>query len=133
MDLSTQTPKRKVLIVEDEEFIRDLYVQTLKEQNLDVQAVGDGETAFNAMHEGGFDLVLLDIMLPKMDGLAILEKLQTEQPLKPNKVIILLTNLDQELTIAKGVSLGIRGYLIKSQITPKQFKEEVLAYLNAVS
>lgn len=129
-----QTPKKKkLLIVEDELFIRELYVKVLEEDGYDIDQAEDGQTAYDKIHAGGYDLVLLDIMLPKMDGLAILEKLQTNPPVVPNNAIVLLTNLDQELTIAKGVSLGIRGYIIKSQSTPKQLKEEVVQYLTTPS
>ncbi len=123
------TPK-KILIVEDELFIRELYVSVLQEGGYNIDQAADGEEAFNAMHKGGYDLVLLDIRLPKMDGISVLEKLQTEVPLLPNKAVVLLTNLDQELTIAKGVSMGVRGYLIKSQINPGQLKKEVETFLS---
>src|SRR3989338_3498600 len=125
MEPSQPQQKKKLLIVEDELFIRELYVKVLEEDGYEIDEAEDGEIAYQKIHAGGYDLVLLDIMLPKMDGLSILEKLQTEPPLKPNNAIVLLTNLDQELTIAKGVSLFIRGYIIKSQNTPKQLKEEV--------
>lgn len=129
MDPIQPQVKKKILIVEDELFIRELYVKVLEEDGYDIDQAEDGEIAYEKIHKGGYDLVLLDIMLPKMDGMAILEKIQSEQPLAPNKAIVFLTNLDQELTIAKGVSLGIRGYIIKSQSTPKQLKEEVAQYL----
>lgn len=130
MEQTTQSAKKKILIVEDELFIRELYVKVLSDPSYEIDQAADGEEAYNKIHLGGYDLVLLDIMLPKMDGLAILEKLQSNPPVKPNNAIVLLTNLDQELTIAKGVSLGIRGYIIKSQSTPQQLKEEVVQYLS---
>ena len=130
MEQSSQSAKKKILIVEDELFIRELYVKVLREDGYEISEAGDGETGYEAIHTGGFDLVLLDIMLPKMDGLSILEKLQKNPPLQPNNAIVLLTNLYQELTIAKGVELGIRGYIIKSQSTPRQLKQEVAAYLS---
>ncbi len=129
MDPIPVQQKKKILIVEDELFIRELYVKVLEEDGYEIDQAEDGEIAYQKIHQGGYDLVLLDIMLPKMDGMAILEKLQTEPTINLNKAIVLLTNLDQELTIAKGVSLGIRGYIIKSQSTPKQLKEEVAQYL----
>ncbi len=131
MEPTSSAPiKKKILIVEDELFIRELYVKVLEEDGYEIDQAEDGEIAFEKIHAGGYDLVLLDIMLPKMDGLTILEKLQNNPPIKQNNAIVLLTNLDQELTIAKGVSLGIRGYIIKSQNTPKQLKEEVIQYLS---
>ncbi len=122
--------KKKILIVEDELFIRELYVSVLQDEGYIIDQAADGQEAFNHMHNGGYDLVLLDIRLPIMDGISVLEKLQTEPPISPNKAVVLLTNLDQELTIAKGVSMGIRGYLIKSQINPGQLKKEVETFLS---
>lgn len=127
----TQPSKQKLLIVEDELFIRELYVSVLQDEGYSIDQAADGEEAFNAMHKGGYDLVLLDIRLPKMDGISVLEKLQADPPLQQNKAVVLLTNLDQELTIAKGVSMGIRGYLIKSQINPGQLKKEVETFLSS--
>jgi putative two-component system response regulator len=83
------------------------------------------------MKRGGYDLVLLDIMLPKMDGFQILEKLQADPPSSPNRGVLILTNLGKEVNIAKGVSLGVRGYLTKTDNTPDKVIEEVKNYLAA--
>jgi DNA-binding response OmpR family regulator len=123
--------KKRILVVEDEQYLRDLYVEILAREGYQVDQAADGEEGFNAMHKGGYDLVLLDIMLPKMDGFQILEKLQTDSPVKPNKVIIVLTNLSKDSNIARGVALGARGYMIKADYTPDQLIKEVQNYLSA--
>lgn len=130
MDPTTSVPaKKRILIVEDELFIRDVYVTVLSEDGYQIDQAADGAEGIAKMQEGGYDLVLLDIMLPKMDGIAILSELQKNPPKKSNKAIVLVTNMDKDSTIAKAVSMGIRGYLIKSQIDPGQLKEEVKNYL----
>jgi len=117
--------KKKILVVEDERFLRDLYVQILTEEGYLMTPAEDGEEALKYLQEGGFDLVLLDIMLPKLNGIEILRKLKGQPPLNPNKEIVLLTNLGQDALVAEGISLGVRGYLIKSDYTPDQIIAEV--------
>lgn len=121
---------KKILVVEDEVYLRDLYIEILKQEGYNVDSAAEGEEAFSKMKTGGYDLVLLDIMLPKMDGIQILKKLKEEKPEKPNKSVLLLTNLGQETIISEGVSLGVRGYLIKSDYTPDQLLAEVKKALN---
>jgi CheY-like chemotaxis protein len=80
--------------------------------------------------EGGYDLVLLDIMLPKVDGLEVLRKLKESPPKKPNGPTVLLTNLGQDSIIKEGFTLGASGYLIKSAMNPDQVLNEVKVFLN---
>lgn len=119
---------KKILIIEDEEYLRDLYVELLKEVGYDVDFASAGKEGYVKMKRGGYDLVLLDVMLPEIDGLEILKRLKDSPSEKPNKNIVLLTNLSKDLTISKGVALGIQGYLIKSDLTPGQFIEKVKTY-----
>ncbi|MEO6509079.1 MAG: response regulator, partial [Patescibacteria group bacterium] len=83
----------------------------------------------NMMQKGGYDLILLDVMLPKMDGFQILEKLKDTPPEIPNNGVLILTNLGKDFNIAKGLALGARGYLMKTDITPDQVVQEVKSYL----
>lgn len=123
-------PVKKILIVEDDQYIRDLYVETLEDEGFFVENAADGEDGYKKIFHGGYDLVLLDIMLPKMSGLTILEKIRKETPpLSPNKMIVVLSNLGQETTIARAISLGARGYMIKSDYTPSQVIAKVREYL----
>lgn len=121
---------KKILIVEDEQYIRDLYVEILEDEGFFVENAADGEEGYKKIFHGGYDLVLLDIMLPKMDGLTILEKIQKETPaIHPNKMIVVLSNLGQEATIAKAIALGARGYMIKSDYTPKEVIYKIKEFL----
>lgn len=121
------TPK-KVLIVEDEKDLLDLYVELLKEAGYAVDSATTGKEGYVKMKRGGYDLVLLDVMLPEMDGLEILTRLKQSPSEKPNANIVLLTNLSKDLTISRGVALGIQGYIIKSDVTPGQFVEKIRTY-----
>lgn len=122
---------KKILVVEDDQYIRELYIDILLDEGYDVEHAVDGEEGYQKMHAGGYDLVLLDIMLPKMDGIKILEKLKNETPpVTPNGAVMVLSNLGQETIIANAISLGARGYLIKSDHTPDQVIFKVKEYLN---
>lgn len=122
--------KKRILIVEDEQYLRELYVEILEEEGFTVESMADGRNAYSAIRKGGYDLVLLDVMLPKMDGLEILKKLKAgPKPKKPNGAIVLLTNLSKDMAITKGRAAGIDGYLIKSDLTPGEIVEKVKHYL----
>ena len=85
------------------------------------------------MQDGGYDLILLDIMLPKMDGLEVLKKLKEKPPNEKNGPVVLLTNLGQDSIIKKGFELGASGYLIKSSMNPDQVLSEVKVFLSKSS
>jgi DNA-binding response OmpR family regulator len=126
----TPVPAKKILIVEDDQYIRELYVEILEDEGFYVEHAADGEMGYQKIFHGGYDLVLLDIMLPKMDGLTILAKIKNETPpMNQNRSIIVLSNLGQETTIAKAMTLGAQGYMIKSDYTPAQVINKVKEYL----
>ena len=120
---------KKILVVEDEEYIRDLYVQILQKEGYLVDSASDGEEAFMKMSKKEYDLILLDIILPKIDGLQVLEKLKKESK-KITAPVVLLTNLSQEVVVAKAMNYGVRGYMVKSDLTPSDILTEVRGYLN---
>ena len=88
----------RILVVDDDPTLRELYDEVLKTAGYTIEFAVDGEEGLNKIRTGGFDLVLLDVMMPKLDGLGVLTKLQTESP-KPAKmpVIIVWTNLSLSL------------------------------------
>lgn len=120
---------KKILVVEDDQFLRDLYKELLVEEGYDTDLAEDGEVGFEKMHNGGYDLILLDIMLPKIDGLEAMRRLKNKPPKSPNGPIVLLTNLGQDSIIKEGFNLGASGYLIKSSMNPDQVLSEVKVFL----
>lgn len=118
----------KILIVEDDPFLQTLYSETLSSEGYVIETAKDGEEGFEKMKKGGWDLILLDIILPKVDGLEIMKKLKTEPPIQPNKIVLFLTNLDKDEEIKEALRLG-DGYLIKSQITPGDLIKEVKMFI----
>lgn len=116
---------KKILIVEDDQFQRELYAEVLKEAGFKITEAADGEKGYQAMKKENYDLVLLDIMLPKIDGLEILKKLEKEKKLP--KKICLLTNLSVEALSKKLGRIEVDEYLVKSDLTPDQLVEKVKA------
>lgn len=121
--------KKRVLIVEDDQFLREFYQELLESEGMVVDTAPEGDTAFAKIHEGGYDLVLLDIMLPKKDGLQILKETKVNPPVKANGPIVVLTNIGQDAIIKNCFEAGAAGYMIKSALNPDQVLQEIHNYL----
>lgn len=119
---------QKVLIIEDDQFLRELYAELLESEGLEVGTAVDGVEGLQKAKSGKYDLTLLDIMLPKKDGLSILKELNEKQRKNLGQVVM-LTNLGQDAVIKQGFELGAAGYLIKSALTPDQVLHEVRIFL----
>lgn len=121
---------KKILVVEDDNFIRDVYQDLIKEAGYDVTVAVDGEDGLTKAREGGYDLILLDVMMPKMNGLKVLEELKANPPKTANGSIVLLTNLAQDPIINDALKNGAKAYLIKSDLNPDQLLEKIKVYLS---
>jgi len=121
---------KKILVIEDDQFLRELYNELLTDESYEVDVAEDGEKGLAKIQNGGYDLVLLDIMLPKVDGLEVLRRLKANPPKAPNGPTVLLTNLGQDSIIKEGFSLGASGYLIKSSMNPDQVLSEIKVFLS---
>lgn len=116
---------KRILLVEDDTFLIDIYTTKLKESGFSVEIAIDGDEALRKMREKKKpDLLLLDIVLPRIDGWEILEKIKTESKLKDLKIII-LSNLGQKEEVEKGLKLGATKYLIKAHYTPSEIVGEI--------
>lgn len=115
---------KKILIVEDDPFLIDIYTTKLKEVGFLVDVATTGEEALNKIKEKKPSLMVLDIVLPHVDGWEILKRVKTEKNSKDLKVII-LSNLGQKEEVEKGMKLGAVKYLIKAHYTPSQVVEEI--------
>lgn len=117
--------KKYILIVDDDPLLAKLYEATLRAANYDVNIVSSGELALTEISKKKPDLILLDIMMPKMSGVDVLKKLRDENNYKDISVII-LTNFGRTTEEAKAVQeLGISDYLIKSETSLKELLEKV--------
>jgi len=115
---------KKIFLVEDDPFLTDIYTTKLKEAGFDVTATGDGNGVMPKIKEEKPDLLLLDIVLPHLDGWEILKMIKETDGLKDLKVII-LSNLGQKNEVEKGLKLGAVKYFIKAHYTPKEITEEI--------
>lgn len=121
---------KRILLVEDETDLRNLYQMLLENEGYAITTCADGREGLDEIKKGGYDLVLLDIMLPFIDGLEILEAAATDKDKKqPTSTIILLTNLAQDQTVAKAIELGARGYMVKSDYNPDDLIKAVADFL----
>lgn len=121
---------KKILIVDDDVYLRDLYEEVLKGEGYEVTTAVDGEDGLAKLQQGGYDFTLLDVMMPKLDGLGVLKKLKETPTATPNGTIVLLTNLAQDPIVTEALQLGAKSYIIKADITPDQLIEKVKEYLN---
>lgn len=120
---------KRLLLVEDDFFIRDLYKRQLESAGIAVDVAGTGQEGLDAIKKSQYDLVLLDIMLPGIDGVAVLREVKASEATK-NTRIVLLTNMGQDDVIKDSFKIGAEGYLIKSTFTPKEVVREVQTFLD---
>lgn len=124
---------KRILIIEDDQFLREFYQELLSTEGYSVDVAVDGETAVQKIKEGGYDLILLDIMLPKKDGIQVLRETKLSPPKNANGPIVCLTNLGQDAIIKQCFKLGAQGYLIKSAMNPDQVLSEIHSFLQKAS
>jgi CheY-like chemotaxis protein len=121
---------KKLIVIDDDMYIRELYEEVLKGEGFDVDTAVNGEDALNKLKLGGYDLILLDIMMPKIDGLGVMDTLRATPPPTPNGPILMLTNLDHEPLVQDALKKGAAAFLIKADITPEDLINEVKKYLS---
>jgi CheY-like chemotaxis protein len=119
-----QSDEVTVLLVEDDQALAQMYRIKLERDGYTVRVAGDGEEALGVLAERLPDLVFLDIRLPRMDGLAFLERVRDSERTKNIPVVIVSNYSEQEL-VARGLRLGALEYLVKSQTTPGQLSQGV--------
>lgn len=122
-------PKRRVLIIEDNEDIQQLYQYAFEESNYDVKISGNGLNGINDVVEYVPDVVLLDIMMPEMNGFEFLEALKNNTSLKVQIPIVVLSNLTQEHEKEKALQNGADLYLVKSDYEGLDLVEKVNSFL----
>ena len=121
---------KKILIAEDDFFIRDIYSKVFSLAGYEVQVAVDGVDAIEKIKMQPYDMILLDIMMPRMTGIDVLKNVRSmEAPIKDIPVFI-ITNLGQQNVIEEAFKMGMDGYIIKSQVTPQQIVNEINTYFS---
>jgi len=110
-----ESPKKKILLVEDDLALAKVYMQRLEMEGFNVEHVTNGEGALTAAVKSRPDLILLDVMMPKVDGFDVLDILRNT-PQTMNIRIIMLTALSQPKNEERARELGADDYLVKSQV-----------------
>ena len=110
-----------ILIIEDDRFIGEMYVRSLKKAGYDIDWMVDGNDGLIAARNKAYDLILLDVMLPERRGTDILEALRGgKEDLIPNSKVLVLTNFEQDDESRMAMEKHSDGYLIKAEITPSK-------------
>ncbi|HDQ16845.1 MAG TPA: response regulator [Candidatus Vogelbacteria bacterium] len=120
--------KKIVLIVEDDEFLRSLTAKRLEKESLEVMIAVDGENAMKVLSENKPDIILLDLLLPGLNGFEVLEKIKKDDSLKDIPVVV-FSNLGQKEDLEKAKNLGANDYLIKANFTLDDVIAKIKNYL----
>jgi len=116
-----QAAGRRVLCIEDERFITELYIRALTKAGYLVDAVADGKEALAAAETNQYDIILLDLMIPSITGIDILRTLRDPARVPPIKAkIIVTTNLEQREDVRADIEKQADGYVVKAELTPHE-------------
>ena len=115
---------KTILIIEDDKFLRELIAQKLTKEGYNISEAIDGEEGIKKIESEKPDLVLLDLILPGIDGFEVLSKMK-ENPNLSSIPVIILSNLGQKEDVEKGLKMGAVDYLIKAHFTPGEIIEKI--------
>lgn len=121
--------KTKILLVEDDSFLLGMYATKFELEGFQVIVAEDGEKAVRVALKELPDIILLDIILPKLNGFEVLKQLKAEAATAKTPVI-LLTNLSQRDEIEQGLKMGAEDYLIKAHFMPSEVVDKIKKVLN---
>jgi DNA-binding response OmpR family regulator len=120
---------KKILVVDDDAFILDMYVMKFKEQGFQVETATDGKIALEKIRTANPDIVLLDVVMPRMDGFDVMKKIKENIAPRTYKILF-LTNFGQKEDVERGMELGADVYIIKAHFTPSEVAAKVKELLN---
>ena len=120
----------RILLVEDDKFLLKFFAARLKEEDFEVVLAEDGEEAVRKVKEEKPDLILLDLILPKKDGFAVLKEIKSDEKTK-NIPVFVLSNLGQESDREKAKELGAVDYLVKVNFDLKEIIKKIKNYFNS--
>lgn len=121
----TSPHRVKILLAEDNFPTARIYQQIMEGKGFRVDHAADGKQALELAQQGGYTLILMDIRMPVMDGLQVLEQLLKEPPERRNGPIVMLTNLTDEALVKRAMSLGALSYVDKSNLNPEQLVSKI--------
>ena len=116
---------KKILIAEDDKFLANAYRVKLSKSGFDVMIAQDGEEAIKSLSEFTPDLIILDLMMPKVDGFSVLRELKSSDKWKGIPVLV-ASNLGQSEDIVKATKLGAADYIVKTDLSMKKLIEKII-------
>lgn len=116
---------QKILVIDDDLFIREIYEDILRRAGYEVDSAINGLIGLKKVQNGGYDLILLDVVMPELDGLGVLTCLENNPPAEKNGPIILLTNSNPDSVVEKALQKGATSYFIKAELAPDQLLNEI--------
>jgi CheY-like chemotaxis protein len=119
----------KILLVEDDVRLRTLFEKILESAGFSVEVAGDGEKGFQKAKDGGYAMIISDIIMPVVNGIEMLSMLKQSPPLMKNGPIVMLSNVGDEGLIQKAISLGALGYVEKTNLESSQLVKKVCEVL----
>lgn len=122
--------QKKVLIVEDDRGLAKVYITRLQAEGFDIRHVDDGEQALQAAKDYQPDIILLDVMMPKISGFDVLDIIRNT-PETAHLKVIMLTALSQDSDMQRAKELGVNDYLVKSQVVIADVVEKIKYHLGA--
>ncbi len=123
----TKSKQKHVLLVEDDDFLAQIYVHKLETEGFKVSHEDAAMAGLEDARRKKPDIILLDVLMPRLDGFSVLHELKRDH--KTKKIpVLMLTNLGQKEDVEKGLSLGAADYLIKAHTTPS----EVVSHINTI-
>lgn len=128
--MANNSKKTKIVLVEDDATLADMYTVKFTQEGFDLKVAVNGGQGLELIKKELPELVLLDVILPGMDGFAVLQEVKAD-PKTKSIPVILLTNLGQDADMEKGKQLGAADYLVKASLTPGEVVEKVRALLPA--
>lgn len=117
-----------VLVVEDTELLRRMYADKLAQDGFNVLPAGDGLEALALLRANDVDLILLDLVMPRMSGLEVLDTVKKD-PRTADIPVLVLSNLGQESDVQKGMEMGAVDYLVKNEARPADVSEKIATVL----
>ncbi|MEI7497839.1 MAG: response regulator [Candidatus Falkowbacteria bacterium] len=120
--------KKKILVVEDDPVLGVMYKTKLEAEGYEIVLAVNGADGLTMAQQNSFDIVLLDVILPQLDGFSVLAELKTNEVTK-NVPVIMLTNLSTTEDKEKGLAMGAADYLVKAEYTPEQLSEAINKYI----
>jgi DNA-binding response OmpR family regulator len=124
--------KIKVLIIEDDSYISDMYKIKFDSENFETIIARDGMEGIKFLEKEVPDIILLDIVMPQVDGFSVLKTIKKDKRLA-RVPVILLTNLSQKENVERGFELGANGYIIKAHFTPSEVVKKIKEILEKQS